>query len=287
MKNKGKLIIIGGHEEKEGDRVILKEIARRCNGKLVVATIASDLAEEVWKDYEKIFKDLGVKQVVHLDINSMDEAREPSKLEVLDRASVVFFTGGDQLKITTRIGGTPVADKILELFHDGATIAGTSAGASVMSSTMLTSGDNDESHKIGNLSMAPGLSLTREMIIDQHFAQRGRIGRLLGAVALNPGVLGVGIDEDTCIIVDETGFDVMGSNAVYVVDGREVRKTNVTDQEKDKTMTIFGVKLHVLADRDSFEFETREPSIREAETDAKVSVKSSSKTESRESAQIH
>lgn len=286
MKNKGTLMIIGGHEDKEGERIILKEIAHRCRGKLVLATVASDVADEVWKDYERIFKDLGVKDLVHLDINSMDEARDPAKLEVLDRASVIFFTGGDQLKITTRIGGTPVADKILELFNEGATIAGTSAGASVMSATMLINGENDESHKIGTLGMAPGLGLTREMIIDQHFAQRGRIGRLLGAVAHNPGLLGVGIDEDTCIIVDDTGFDVLGSNAVYIVDGRDVRKTNVTEAEKDKTMTIFGVKLHVLGHGDSFEFDTREPLIRES-SDTKAVAKSNPKPDAHEPAQMH
>lgn len=269
MSSKGTLFIIGGREDKKGDQVILKEIADRCRGKIVVASVASDLPNEVWAEYERTFKDLGIQEVVHLDINTIEEARDPKKVELLEGASVIYFTGGDQLKITTRIGGTPVADKIMDLYKNGATIAGTSAGASVMSATMLTSGDNDESHKIGNLSMAPGLGLTPAMIIDQHFAQRGRIGRLLGAVALNPGMLGVGIDEDTCIIVDDTGFDVMGTNAVYVVDGREVKKTNVTDAEKDKIMTIFGVKLHVLAHGDSFEFEDRAPRIRDAETDTK------------------
>lgn len=283
MKNKGRLIIIGGREDKEKDRTILKEIARRCDHRLVLTTVASDIADEVWEDYKKVFRDLGVKDIVHLDINSIEDARDPERLKLLHRASVVFFSGGDQLKITTRIGGTPIADKILELYRDGATIAGTSAGASVMSATMLTGSDDDESHKIGNLRMAPGLGFTREMIIDQHFAQRGRIGRLLGAVALNPGVLGVGIDEDTCIIVDDTGFDVIGSNAVYVVDGHEVKKTNVTEAEKYKTMTIYGVKLHVLGDCDSFEFETREPVIYES-----VSIsKSSSKSESKEQAHVN
>ncbi len=260
MAGKGTLIIVGGREDKSGDMIILSEIARRGkNGKLVLATVASDVADEVWADYERIFKDLGVREIVHLDINSPEEARMPEKLDVLEGASVVYFTGGDQLKITTRIGGTPVADRIHEIYRTGGTIAGTSAGASVMSSTMLIGGEGDESHKIGNWMMAPGLGLTNKMIVDQHFAQRGRIGRLLGAVALNPGFLGVGIDEDTSIIVSDDQFEVIGTNAVYVVDGREVKQTNITEAPKDSIMTIYGVRLHILAHSDVFDFTSRQP----------------------------
>lgn len=284
MPNKGTLYIIGGREDKVGNKVILSELADHASGRIVITTVASDVADAVWKDYENVFHELGKTDIVHLDIASIEEARDPEKLKLLDGASLVFFTGGDQLKITTRIGGTPIGDKIMELYKSGTSIAGTSAGASVMSATMLTSGESDDSHKIGNLGMAPGLGLTRQMIIDQHFAQRGRIGRLLGAVALNPGLLGIGIDEDTCIIVTESGFDVIGTNAVYILDGREVKKTNVTDVEKDHTMTIFGVKLHVLAHGDRFDFESREPRV---ETSATKSSESQGKPQPMETPRFH
>jgi cyanophycinase len=260
MEKNSTLIIIGGKEDKKDDMLILNEISKRAqNGKLVIATIGSDVPLDVWSDYRIIFRDLGVQNIEHLSVTSIEEARQPELLSILENATVVYLTGGDQLKITTRIGGTPIADRILEIFESGGTIAGTSAGASVMSTTMVIGGENDSSHKIGRAMMAPGLGLISQMIIDQHFAQRGRIGRLLGAVALNPGLLGIGIDEDTSIIVEKQSFRVLGSNAVYVVDGREVIHTNVSQAVKDSTMTIFGVKLHVLGHDDVFDFNTRQP----------------------------
>lgn len=129
-----------------------------------------------------------------------------------------------------------------------------------MSETMLVSGLGGESHKVGGaLLMAPGLGLAEEMIVDQHFAQRGRIGRLLGAVAQNPGILGIGIDEDTAIVVEGEKFVVRGSGAVYVVDGREVSYTNVSEEEAERTMCMFDVKLHVLGHGNAFDLRTREP----------------------------
>lgn len=276
MAAKGSLIIIGGAEDKERDRLILKEVAKRVgSGKLVVTTLASEIPHEVWDVYDRAFDRLGIrKNIEHLDIANAEDARDPKKLDQLKDASVVFMTGGDQLKITTKIGGSPIADRIFEIYQNGGTIAGTSAGASVMSGTMLTSGESDESHKIGQLAMAPGLGLAKEFIIDQHFAQRGRIGRLLGAVAMNPGVLGIGIDEDTSIIAQNNRFEVVGTNAVYVVDGKDVKHTNVTEAPKESTMGIFGVRLHVLSHSDIFDFETREPQVYVAKESRKDSDES-------------
>ena len=142
-------------------------------------------------------------------------------------------------------------------------MGGTSAGASVMSETMLVSGAGGESHKVGGaLFMAPGLGLAKDMIIDQHFAQRGRIGRLLGAVAQNPGVLGIGIDEDTAIVVDDGQFSVIGSGAVYVVDGKDVTDTNISEAESEEVMCIFNVKLHVLGRNSFFDLASHRPSRR-------------------------
>lgn len=260
-KHKGSVILIGGGEDKKGDKVILKELARRAgNGKLVTATVASEVAGEVWKQYDQIFNELGVKKVEHLDIERrVDAVRDPG-LDVLKDAKVVFFTGGDQLKITTKLGGTAIAERILEIFEEGGTIAGTSAGASVMSQTMLVSGLGGESHKVGKgLLMAPGLGLVRDMIVDQHFAQRGRIGRLLGAIAQNPGVIGIGLDEDTAIIHEGDLFSVLGSGAVYVADGRGVTYTNISEEQAEKTMSIFDVRLHVLSEGDCFDLKKHRP----------------------------
>ncbi len=138
-------------------------------------------------------------------------------------------------------------------------MAGTSAGASVMSETMLVRGSSQESHRIGDLHMAPGLGLMRDVIIDQHFAERGRIGRLLGAVAQNPRVLGVGIDEDTAIVVDGDQFTVLGVGAVYIVDGTGVTHSNIAEAQPERTLSMHDVRVHVLSRGDRFNLAERRP----------------------------
>ena len=257
-KGPGALIIIGGAEDKEDNRVILREIAERTqNGALIIMTAASSIPLELWRDYKKIFHELGVKKVSHLSISQPEEAHKRENILMLKDAATIFFTGGDQLRITSKLGGTPVLDCIYEIYESGGTIAGTSAGASMMGETMLIGGSGDDSHKVGNWMMAPGLGLVENMVIDQHFAQRGRIGRLLGAVALNPGVLGIGIDEDTAIVIEDIHFKVIGSNAVYVVDGHKVSSTNIAEASADKTMSMHNVLLHILAENEVFNLKTR------------------------------
>jgi cyanophycinase len=265
---KGSLVIIGGHEEKEGQALILREVARRVGtGKLLVATLASGVPGEMWRDYQRAFIALGVKRVEHLDIPSREALLRDPRPEILEDASVVFFTGGGQLRITTVFGGTELCERIQEFYRRGGTIAGTSAGASVMSDTMLVSGDGDESHRIGSsLQMAPGLGYIKDVIVDQHFAERGRIGRLLGAVAQNPRLLGVGLDENTAIVVEgEMRVRVIGEGGVYLVDGRGVTATNLSDEDRDRTLSIFDVRLHLLSQGDEFDLRTREPILRPAE----------------------
>ncbi len=259
---KGTLIIIGGHEDREGDAVILRAVAERAKrGKLVVATLATSEPEETFQEYHRAFTALGVKQIVHLDVPGREDLLRNPRLELMEGASVVFFTGGGQLRITTQFGGTQLCEQIQEFYRQGGTIAGTSAGASVMSDTMLVSGEADSSHRVGaNLMMAPGLGYIKDVIIDQHFAERGRIGRLLGAVAQNPRFLGVGLDENTAIIVEkENRVRVLGEGAVYIVDGRQVTCTNMDDDNEDRTLSIFNVRLHVLSQGDEFDLFTREP----------------------------
>ncbi len=264
---KGSLIIIGGHEEKEGKALILREVARRVKGgKLVVATLASEEPEAMWQDYQRAFTALGVRRLEHLDISNREDLLRDPKPGLLDDATVVFFTGGGQLRITTLFGGTQLCQRVQEFYRRGGTVAGTSAGASVMSDTMLVSGDGDESHRIGGaLQMAPGLGYIKDVIIDQHFAERGRIGRLLGAVGQNPRFLGVGLDENTAIIVEEeVRFRVLGEGAAYVVDGRDVTATNLTDEDDKRAMSIFNVCLNVLSQGDEFDLKTREPVLHPA-----------------------
>ena len=271
------LVIIGGHEDKTGDRAILREVADRVGaGPLVIATVASEVPGELWEEYERLFRTLGVRHVRRLDVSSREEATSPSKVAVLDGAVGVFFTGGDQLKITSQIGDTPVYQCIRAVYDRGGTICGTSAGASVMTETMLVSGGSDLSHRIGGaLQLAPGLGLLPDVIVDQHFAERGRIGRLLGAVAQNPRIVGIGIDEDTAVVVRRGHCRVIGSGAVYVVDGRHTTYSNLTSEAPDRTMSVFDVKLHVLSEGDAYDLRRRRPRGFPAEAAERVSRRES------------
>ena len=256
------LIVIGGREDKIGDALILREVARHVgNGKLVVAAVASNEPDSYFRDYDRAFGKIGLKKLEHLEVRSREDASDPKVLSVLDDANAVFFTGGDQLKITSQIGGTPVFDRILEIYRSGGVVAGTSAGASVVCGTMLTAGTGRTSPRLGeSVQMAPGLGFIRNVIIDQHFAERGRMGRLLAAVAQNPRTLGLGIDENTAVVIDKSeSFYVVGAGAVYAVDGRYISYSNVTEGEADKTLAAYDIKLHVLTEGDSFDLNTRRP----------------------------
>jgi cyanophycinase len=230
--------------------------------------VATRLADELWLEYQGVFHRLGVKNIVHLAVANREEALGPQALEPLKNVTTVFFTGGDQLKITSKLGGTPIHDRIQEIFDHGGTIAGTSAGASVLSENMLVSGSSNQSSRIGeDLLMAPGFGFAKDIIFDQHFAERGRIGRLLGAVARNPRLLGVGIDEDTAILMHgNDAFRVFGSGGVYVLDGHGVNFTNISEEESGRTLSVFGIKVHVLSDGDRFDVKGREPLSKQAES---------------------
>jgi cyanophycinase len=257
----GTLVVIGGKEKKEGDRPILELLAKRVgSGKLIVATLASEEPQEQWQEYQKTFRELGVERIEQFDVRRREELIQDPKLELLDDATVLFFAGGDQMKITSRFGGTPLCDRLRQIYEGGATVAGTSSGASVMTEVMMAAGETDESNKVGgSLRLAPGLGLLSGIIIDQHFAERGRMGRLLGAVAQNPRLLGIGIDEDTALIFKgHTEAAVLGSGAVYIVDGRPISNTNTAEGEQ-QTMSMFGAMLHVLTQGDRFDLASRQP----------------------------
>ena len=255
-KISGNLIIIGGAEDKRGKKEILKKVAEYINtkeDKMLIATIATEYPEKSYQNYKSVFSNLGIKNIDKLDISTREDAFNQENVELINTANLLFFTGGDQLRITSMIGGTPVYDAIRVLCNSGGLIAGTSAGASVMSDTMIVQGEDDESPHKCTLKMSPGLGLVNNIIIDQHFAQRGRIGRLLTAIAQNPEVLGIGIDEDTAIVVSDKGTaEVIGSGAVYFIDGSSINYSNVSEQYSDEVLSIFNVKLHVLKEGNRF-----------------------------------
>jgi cyanophycinase len=256
----GTLIAIGGGEDKTGERIVLREIVQLLKGgKLIIATVASQSPNEYFDAYEKPFRELGVKKLAQLYVHDRAEALHPKTVSQIDGATGIFFTGGDQLRIASQIGDTAIEREVMRIYRTGGVIAGTSAGASVMSATMLVKGSSAESHRIGDLHMAPGLGLLRDVIIDQHFAERGRIGRLLGAVGQNPRVLGIGIDEDTAIIVNGPIFRVQGRGAVYVVDGGGVTYSNIAEAKPDRVLSLCDVRLHVLSAGETFDLDKRRP----------------------------
>jgi cyanophycinase len=262
-KQRGTLIIIGGKEDRDpgGERKILREVARRIRkGKLVLATVASHKPEGYFEEYQRAFEDLNIGELVELYLEDRSEAWDAEKLHVLDDAAGVFFSGGDQLRITSQIGDTGIEAKVRALYERGGLIAGTSAGAAVMSATMLIKGTSRETHRIGDLRMGAGLGLLRDVIVDQHFAERGRFGRLLGAVAHNPRLLGMGIDENTAALVERSHLEVFGAGAVYIVDGSHVSYSNVAEADSEATLAMHNIHVHVLAEGNHFDLEKREPS---------------------------
>jgi cyanophycinase len=259
-RKQGTLVIVGGHEDKENECIILKEIVRLVDdGDLVIATIASEEPEEYFDTYHSLFRQLGLDHLPELYLRDRNESFDKEKLHMLEKASGIFFTGGDQLRISSQIGDTLFEAQVREIYYRGGVVAGTSAGASVMGETMLVKGTSSESYKIGDLHLAPGLGLIPNVIIDQHFAERGRIGRLMGAIALNPRILGIGIDEDTAILVHDKNFTVIGTGAVYVVDGCSVSHSNIAEAEPDSVLSMFDVKLHILSSGDRFDLVHRSP----------------------------
>lgn len=256
----GTLVIIGGHEDKDGECAILKEIAALLDGgRLVVATVASHEPEGYFKSYQEAFARLDVTDLSELYVVDRAESFADDKLAQLDSAAGVFFSGGDQLRISSQVGDTPFETRIRAIYKNGGVIAGTSAGASIMGETMLVRGPSGESHRIGDLHMAPGMGLLRNVIIDQHFAERGRIGRLLGAIAFNPRILGIGIDEDTAIVVRDKMFTVIGSGAVSVVEGAGISHSNIAEAQQKQALSLFDVRLHVLSSGDRFDLRKRRP----------------------------
>jgi cyanophycinase len=276
LPHKGRLLIIGGHEDKIGGKIILRELARLIgSGKLVVATLASEQPAEQWEEYEKTLRGIGIRHLYHLQVESRADAQSPRAIGILENAAGVFFTGGDQLRLTSLIGDTPVFSRCYEIFAHGGIIAGTSAGAAVMSETMVVSGTSEASPRIDDgLQLAPGFGFVKDMVVDQHFSERGRIGRLVGIIAQNPRIIGIGIDENTAIEVEPfRSFRVLGRGSAYVIDGSDIIDTNVADETHGRALSVFGIRMHVLTQGDEFDLVHRSPTLQSAaEVDDELGV---------------
>lgn len=259
----GHLFVIGGAEDKEDKCIILRRFVALAGGRdavIAVVTAATEWQNELGTQYEQLFSRLGAGEVHVLHVSNRQQANDSKKVALVEKATGVYFTGGDQLRITSIVGGTKLDDELKNVSRRGAVVAGTSAGASVMSDNMIVAGVGQEEPSQSTLRMAPGLGLISEVVIDQHFAQRGRIGRLLGAIAQNPYILGLGIDEDTAIEVSTAGtFSVLGSGCVTVLDGRTISHSTISDASANEPIALADVTLHILPAGYTFNMMTRRP----------------------------
>lgn len=258
----GALVLIGGAEDRTGGARVLREFVRLAGGaksRLVVVTVASEHPDEIGRDYLTVFRRLGSKDVRQLDIPDRTHATAAGATAALETATGVFFTGGNQLRITNLLGGTPVDAALHRRRSEGLVIGGTSAGAAMMSGTMIVGGANESAPRDGAVEVGPGMDLLRGVMVDQHFTRRGRTGRLLAALARYPHLLGVGIDEDTGLIADGDVFRVVGAGAVTVLDLGGAVASNALELADGKHLGICDVRMHVLPEGYRFRPADRTP----------------------------
>ncbi|MBN8480027.1 MAG: cyanophycinase [Xanthomonadales bacterium] len=257
---RGWIVPIGGAEEKHNDARILERFVSLCGGRdadIVVIPTASQLAD-TGSRYEAIFHELGAGRVTAMDFDTRRDAEEGNRLERIEQASGIFFTGGNQLRISTLLGGTSVAKLIRTLNAQGVHVGGTSAGASILSEHMIAFGKEGASPTAGSVRLAPGLGLTNRFVIDQHFRQRDRLGRLLAALAYNPFAIGIGLDEDTAAFIrPDNTLEVEGSGAVTVVDASELQFSSMAEVDEDEPVCLLGLRIHILVAGATFNLHTR------------------------------
>lgn len=286
MAPKGKLIIIGGAintgsfaETQFGlpqnmnffERGILKRIttesAKDTESRFEIMTTASLIPEKVGEEYIKAFAQLDVHNVGVLNIASREEANNPAYAERIKQADVIIFTGGDQLRLSSIFGGTEIHRILLDKYQNTEiVIAGTSAGAAASSKNMIYQGSSKDALLKGEVKITGGLGFIDDVIVDTHFVQRGRIGRLLYATASNPGILGIGLGEDTGLYIQGNTMEAIGSGMVILVDGRQMADTNLTDVEMGQPVSIKNMVVHVMCDTDVYDLSTHQLVIHHPKT---------------------
>ncbi len=275
---KGKLIIIGGTVDRGSfsehpvdlpkqlkffEHGILKRITteavRQELSRIEIITTASNIPEEVGQEYVNAFSQLSVLNVKVLNIRTREEANAPENIERLRQADVVVMTGGDQLRLTSVLGGTAFHNLLMYKYeNENFIVSGTSAGAAASSNNMIYQGSSSEALLKGEVKITGGLGFINNVIIDTHFVQRGRIGRLLYACASNPVNIGIGLGEDTGMLITEgQNMEAIGSGLVMLVDGTNMRNTNITDVEMGEPVSIENMTVHVMALGDQFDLKTK------------------------------
>lgn len=263
----GALVIIGGAEDREGECTVLREFVRRAGGvqaRIAVLTAATSMPREVGDDYIRVFERLGAESVRVIDTEYREDGDRQEAVEVAEQATGFFFTGGDQARIIELVKGTRVDKAIRERHAKGAVVGGTSAGAAMMPDTMIIEGDSATNPRVNVVDMGPGMGFLPGIVVDQHFSQRGRLGRLIAALVQQPVILGIGIDENTAVLVDGDEFEVAGQGAVTVVDESGATHNNLQGLLKDEGLAVCDVRLHILTQGYRFNIKTRQPIVPEA-----------------------
>lgn len=259
-QERGYIIPIGGGEDRVKEMQIHRKFVELSGGKdghIVVIPTASQL-EETGPDYHRIFSDLGAGQVDFLPITRRADCDNPEFSTILDSATGIFMTGGNQLRLSTILGGTLVAQKIRRKNAAGVAVAGTSAGASIMSEHMVGGGVSNSSPAEGNVTLAPGMGLTNACIIDQHFTQRNRLGRLLTATSYNPFLIGLGIDEDTAAFIGPDNiFEVVGSGTVTAVDASHITYSSMAEAYEGDSISLLGLRIDVMGESCRYDLTAR------------------------------
>ena len=262
-EHRGWIIPIGGAEDKDTNPRILArfvELSGGADADIVVIPTASRLKDSGTR-YETLFQGMGAARVEVLDFDTRRDCQEEGRLARLAEASGIFFTGGNQLRLSTILGGTQVARCIRLRNAQGVTVAGTSAGAGFLSVHMIAFGAEGSSPRASSVRLAPGLGLTNRFVIDQHFRQRDRLGRLTAALGYNPFAIGIGLDEDTAAFIspDDT-LEVEGSGAVTVVDAHDLQFSSMAQAGEDDPVCLLGLGVHILIAGATFNLHTRRAS---------------------------
>ena len=282
MDAKGKLVIIGGAVDKGTPNEdiaynkssnlnffslgILRRIineAKNGKSKVAVVTTASNIPEEIGVEYTKAFDKLEVKDVEILHIKNRNDANDKKFVDAANSADIVMFSGGDQLRLTSIFGGTDFIDAVHRRYIEGNfLLAGTSAGAMACSETMIYHGSSSEALLKGAVKLTSGFGFVKDVIIDTHFVKRGRIGRLFQAVAANPSILGIGLGEDTGLLIKNNGYlEAIGSGLVILVDGKHIKDTNIASIPDGSPISASNFVVHVMSMHDLFYMPTRTISI--------------------------
>jgi cyanophycinase len=262
----GLLLVIGGAESHDaGDDEILERfvlLAGGADAHVVVIAAASQSPAEREKEYAEVFHRLGAQRVTPLRLESREDANGELAVAAIERATGVFFTGGDQLRITTVVGGSRVDSALHARLAEGMILAGTSAGATMMSSTMILGG-SVATVSTTSVRTGPGMEFLPGVLIDMHFAERGRLNRLLSAIAMFPHELGLGIDENTAILVDGDVFEVLGRGTVTVIDAGQARDISCPSEDLGGPIALWGAQLHLLPAGHRFNLTERAPMRRD------------------------